>query len=102
LIEYEIETINFTKIFRSAKEREGRSYLGRIMRRDGDLEEKVAVDHINIKIRKAVRHLLKIREGPPTKGAKKAGIKGPPVTTYCLREISRSYATYIEPPSSPR
>lgn len=52
MIEYEIETINLTKIFRSVKERKGRSYLGRIMRRDGDLEEKVAVDHINIKIRK--------------------------------------------------
>jgi len=52
LVEYEIVTMNLTKVFRSKKELEGRSFLDRIMRRDYELEEKVAVNHVNIKVRK--------------------------------------------------
>jgi ABC-2 type transport system ATP-binding protein len=51
LTEYKLETINLTKVFRSEKENEDSGFLGRIRRRKGDREEKVAVDHVNIKVR---------------------------------------------------
>lgn len=51
MTEYKIETMNLTKVFRSEKEKEGGKFLDRIMRKNRKQETKVAVDHVDIKVR---------------------------------------------------
>jgi ABC-2 type transport system ATP-binding protein len=50
LVDYKVETINLTKIFRSEKEGEGGKFLDRLMHKNWMEEVKVAVDHVNIKV----------------------------------------------------
>ena len=51
MIENKIETINLTKVFHSEKENEGGKFLEHIMRKNKERETKVAVNHVDIKVR---------------------------------------------------